>query len=209
SHLVSQIVGQEVDVAGEVLPRTRSARNVGLAAEPAFDADLAGDGCNLVGKGSQRVCHVVNRFGQSCNLTLRVYGQLLSQFAIGDGGHDFHDAAHLLCQIGGHYGHVVGEGLPCACYARHLRLPTQLAFGADFACHASYFGGEGVELIHHRVDGVLELENLAFHVNRNLAQQIASGHGSRDLSDVADLTGEVPGHRVYRIGEIFPGTGDT
>src|ERR1700674_1575175 len=209
SHLVGQIVRQEVDVAGEILPRTRSARHVGLSTEPAFDADLAGDGRNLVGEGSQRVGHVVNGFGQSRNLTFCVYGQLLSQFAVGDGGHDFHNAAYLFSQIGGHYVHVVGEVLPCACHTRHLRLPAQLAFRADFAGHASYFGGEGVELIHHRVDGVLEFENLAFHVHCNLARQIASRHCSRDLSDVADLTGEVTGHRVYRIGEIFPGTGDT
>src|ERR1700686_567235 len=207
SHLVGQIVRQGVDVAGEILPRTRSARHVGLSTEPAFDADLAGDGCNLVSEGGQRVRHVVNGFGQSCNLTLRVYGQLLSQFAVGDGGHDFHNAAHLFRQIGGHHVHVVGEVLPCAGHTWHLRLPAQLAFRADFAGHASYFGGEGVELIHHRVDGVLEFENLAFHVHGDLARQIAAGHGSSHLGDITDLTGEVPSHRVYGVGKILPGTG--
>src|SRR6266852_1095775 len=208
SDLVGQVVGQEVDVAGEILPRTRGARHVGLATEPAFDADFAGYGCNLVGEGGQRVRHVVNGFRQSCDFTFRVYRQLLSQFAVGDGGHYFHNAAHLFSQVSGHYVHVVSEVLPCACHTRHLRLAAQLAFRADFAGHASHFGSEGVELIHHRVDGVLELENLAFHVHRDLARQIAAGHGRGDFGDVTHLTGEVTGHRVYGVREILPGAGD-
>ena len=40
---------------------------------------------------------------------------------------------------------------------RHLGLPAELAFGADFARHARDFRGEAVELIDHRVDGVLQL----------------------------------------------------
>jgi hypothetical protein len=35
------------------------------------------------------------------------------------------------------------------------------------------FRGEGRELVHHRVDGVLELEDLAFHVHRDLAREVA------------------------------------
>ena len=40
-------------------------------------------------------------------------------------------------------------------------LAAELAFGADFARDARDFGGEAVELVHHRVDGVLQLENFA------------------------------------------------
>src|SRR6202521_2697088 len=208
SHLVGQVVRQQVDVAGEILPRTSGAGHVGLTAEPAFDADLAGHSCDLVSEGGQRVRHVVNGLGQSRNLALRVYGELLSQYAVGDGGYDFHNTAHLFRQIGGHYVHVVGEVLPCARHTRHLRLSAQLAFRTDFSGHASYFGGEGVELIHHRVNGVLEFENLTFHIHRDLARQIAAGHGSCYLGDVTNLAGEVTGHRVYGVREILPGTGD-
>ena len=42
-----------------------------------------------------------------------------------------------------------------------LGLTAELAVGADLAGHAGHFRGEGVELIDHRVDGVLELEDLA------------------------------------------------
>ena len=41
--------------------------------------------------------------------------------------------------------------------ARHLRLAAELAVGADFAGDARHLGGEGVELVNHGVDGVLEL----------------------------------------------------
>ena len=56
---------------------------------------------------------------------------------------------------------VVGEVLPRAADARHLRLAAELAFGADLARHARHLAGEGVELVDHRVDGVLELEDFA------------------------------------------------
>ena len=45
--------------------------------------------------------------------------------------------------------------------ALHLRLAAELALGADLARDARHLGGERVELVHHRVDGVLELEDLA------------------------------------------------
>ena len=53
----------------------------------------------------------------------------------------------------------------------HLRLAAELAFRADFARHARHFGGEGVELVHHRVDGVLQFQDFALHVDRDLADR--------------------------------------
>ena len=50
----------------------------------------------------------------------------------------------------GHQVHVVGEVLPGAGDARHLRLAAELAFGADLAGDAGHFGGEAVELVDHR-----------------------------------------------------------
>src|SRR5207248_8609186 len=55
--------------------------------------------------------------------------------------------------------------------AEHLRLAAELAFGADFARHARDFTGERVELIDHRVDGALQLEHLALHIDRNLRSE--------------------------------------
>ena len=92
---------------------------------------------------------------------LRLDGEVLLEVAVGDRGHDLGDAAHLLGQVGGHHVHGVGEILPRAADAGHLRLAAELAVGADLARDARHLGGEGVELIDHRVDGVLQLEDLA------------------------------------------------
>ena len=44
---------------------------------------------------------------------------------------------------------------------RHVGLAAEPAFGADFARDARHFGREGVELIDHRVDGFLQLQDFA------------------------------------------------
>ena len=89
----------------------------------------------------------------------------------------------------------------------HLRLAAELAFGTDFARHAAHFAGESVELVDHRVDGVLERENFALHVDGDLAGQVAARDGRGHVGDVADLAGEVGGHRVHVVGEVLPGAG--
>ena len=40
-------------------------------------------------------------------------------------------------------------------------------------------------------------------------RQISLGHGGRNVGDVANLVGQVAGHRIHAIGEILPRTGDT
>src|SRR5207237_7766085 len=83
-------------------------------------------------------------------------------------------------------------------------LTAELAFGAHFAGHACHFRGEGTELVHHRIDRVLQLENLALDVDGDLARQIAGGDGGGDFGDVAHLAGEVGAHDVHRADEVFP-----
>src|SRR5712675_2346065 len=78
-----------------------------------------------------------------------------------------------------------------------VRLAAKLAFGADFAGNARDFAGKSVELVHHRIDGVLEFENFALHIDGDLARQIAPGHSRSDFSDVSDLAGQVSAHRVH------------
>ena len=36
-----------------------------------------------------------------------------------------------------------------------ISLTAQLAFSADFAGYTGNFGGKAVQLVHHRIDGVL------------------------------------------------------
>ena len=92
---------------------------------------------------------------------------------------------------------------------RTIRLTTKLTFGADFAGDARDFGSEAVELVDHGVDGVLQLQNFTAHVHGDFAGKVAARHGGRDLGNVADLRGEVPGHGVHVIRQIFPSAGDT
>ncbi len=51
--------------------------------------------------------------------------------------------------------------------------PPRLAFRAHLARHPRHFRGERRELVHHRVDGVLQLEDLALHVHRDLLREVA------------------------------------
>src|SRR5260370_439252 len=90
-----------------------------------------------------------------------------------------------------------------------MRLATQLAFTSHFASHPRYFAGESVELIHHRVNGVLEFENFALHVDGDLARQIAPGHSRSDFSDVSDLAGQVSAHRVHGVRQVLPRSCDS
>jgi hypothetical protein len=190
----------------KILPRSGSAGHVCLSAEPAFHAYFARHRGHLIGEGGQRVGHVVDGLGQRRNFALGVHGQLLRERSVGNCGHHLHNAADLLGQVGGHHVDVVGEILPRSGHTRHNRLPAQLAFRAHFAGHARHFGRERVELIHHRVDGVFQFENFALHIHRDLARQIAAGHGRRHFGDVAHLRRQVAGHGVDRVGQILPGS---
>ena len=254
AHLAGQVGGHEVDVVGQVLPGAGHALHLGLAAQLAFGAHLAGHAGHFRGEGVELVHHGVDGVLQFQNLALHVDGDLLAtgrrwprpwsprrccapgrsgwlamqftlsvrsfqvpdtpftsawppslpsvptsratrvtsaakelswstmvlmvffssrisprastvifcgQVAVGHGGGHLGDVAHLAVRLAAMLIDVVGEVLPGAGHAAHVRLAAELAFGADFARHAGDLRGEGVELIHHRVDGVLQFENLA------------------------------------------------
>ena len=63
-----------------------------------------------------------------------------------------------LRQVARHEVHVVGQILPRAGHAFHVGLTAELPFRADFARHARHFRRERIQLVHHRIDGVLQLE---------------------------------------------------
>src|SRR5439155_18602208 len=75
----------------------------------------------------------------------------------------------------------------------------------DLAGNAGDFGGEGVELVDHDVDRVLQLEDLAPDLDGNLLGEVALLHGRGDVGDVAHLGGEVGGQLVDVVGEVSPG----
>src|SRR5207249_51925 len=99
-------------------------------------------------------------------------------------------------EVGGHRVDVVGEVLPGPGHAFHLGLAAEPALGADLTGDARHLAGEGIELVDHRVDGVLQLQDLALHIDGDFLRQVARGDGGGDVGDVADLGGEVAGHEV-------------
>ena len=208
AHLAGEVVGHGVDVVGQVLPGAGHALHCRLTAELAFGADLARHAADFGRKAVQLIDHGVERVLQLQNLALHVDGDLPGKVAVGHRGRHVGDVAHLAGEVGGHEVDVVGQILPGAGHARHLRLAAELAFGAHLARHARHFRREAVELIDHRVDRVLQLQDLATHVDRDLLGQVAGRNGRGDFGDVADLTGEVRGHRVDVVGQVLPRAGD-
>src|SRR4029077_9768295 len=101
-----------------------------------------------------------------------------------------------------------GQVLPGTGDAGHLRLSTEFALGADLARDARHFACERVQLVHHRVDGVFQFENLPLHVDGDLARQVAARPGCGDFGDIVDLRGEVGGEQVDVVGQVFPGAAD-
>src|SRR5437867_4049342 len=136
--------------------------------------------------------------------TERDDGDLLAQVAARDRGRDVGDVPHLGRQVGGHRVDVVGQVLPHPSDAGDRRLAAELAFGADLVGDPGHLAGEGIQLVDHRVDRVLELEDLALDVDGDLPAQVAAGDRLRDVGDVADLPGEVAGHRVDGVGQVLP-----
>ncbi len=99
------------------------------------------------------------------------------------------------------------RSLPGAGRAPDLGLAAEPALRADLAGHPGDLVGEPGQLVDHRVDGRLELQQLAGHVDGDLAGQVAAGDRGGHLGDVAQLGGQVAGHRVDVVGEVLPGAG--
>ena len=133
---------------------------------------------------------------------------LTGQVALRHRGRHLGDRAHLVGQVRRELVHVVGQVLPDARDLLRLGLAAELALDAHLAGHARDLAGEPVELVDHRVDGVLQLEELAPDVRGDLLAEVAVGHRGRDLGDVADLTGEVAGHQVDVVGQLLPHAAD-
>src|SRR5262249_11281238 len=102
----------------------------------------------------------------------------------------------------------VGQVFPGAGDSGYLGLATELAFRANLAGHARDFRGEGRELIHHRIDRVFELQDLAADISSDELGEVTGRDRGGDLDDVAKLRGQVGGHEVDAVGQVLPGAGD-
>src|SRR5205085_2715381 len=139
-----------------------------LTAELALRTHFARHPGHFGGERVELVDHRIDRVFELEDFAVHVDGDLLRMVGVGRRGRHFGDVAHLAGEVDGHQVHIVGEVGPVARNARHLRLATELAFSADLAGHTGDFGGEAVELVDHDVDGVLQLEDFALHVDRDL-----------------------------------------
>ena len=157
THLSGQVGGQLIDVVGQVFPGAGGTRHVRLAAQSAFHAHLPGHGSDLIGKDGEGINHVVDGVSQGRNLALGLDRQFLLDVPSGHGAHHLGDTAHLIGQVRRHDVDVVGQVLPGTGHALHLRLAAQLAVGAHLFGHTGDLRREGIELIHHPVDDVLDL----------------------------------------------------
>src|SRR5438105_3340434 len=193
-----------IHVVGEVFPGAGCAGDASLASELPLDAYLAGHARDLLGEDGQGFGHLVDGVRERRDLTLGLQLELFLQVALGDGGDDPGDASYLVGQVAGHHVHVVGEVLPGAGHPLDLGLTTQLSLGTDLAGHPADFGGEGIELVDHDVDGVLQLQDLAAHIDRDLLGQVAPGDSGCHLGNVAHLGSEVAGHVVDVVGQVLP-----
>ena len=117
------------------------------------------------------------------------------------------DRADLPGQVAGQLVHVLGQPLPGAGHALDLGLAAEPALAAHLAGHPGHLGGERGQLVDHRVDRGLQLQDLAAGVHVDLLRQVALGHRRGHLGDVADLAGQVVRHRVDVVGQVLPGPG--
>src|SRR5699024_11429992 len=79
----------------------------------------------------------------------------------------------LVGEAVGHGVDVVGQVLPDARHTLDVGPASELALRADLAGHPGDLVGEGVQLVDHGVDGVLQGQHLTLHVHLDLLGEIA------------------------------------
>ena len=93
--------------------------------------------------------HLVDLVLQRRHFALRLDRDRARQVALGHGGGHLGDGAHLRRQVGGELVDVLGQVLPGAGGAGHLRLAAELAFDAHLAGHRRHLVGEGRQRVDH------------------------------------------------------------
>ena len=118
------------------------------------------------------------------------------------------NVADLRGQVRCHGIDGIGEVFPRAGDAWHHGLTAKTSVGADLARNARHFGSECAQLIHHRVDGVLQQQDLAADIDRDLLGQVAIGNRNCHFGDIANLIGQIARHLIDGLGELSPYAGD-
>src|SRR5262249_46623775 len=121
ANLAGQVAGHRVDGVREVFPGTRDAFHFRLTAEATLGADFPRDARHFGGEGTKLIDHCVNGVFQLQDFAFHIDGDLLGEVAIGDGGGDFGDVAHLAGQVARHEVDAIGQILPRAGDTFHFR----------------------------------------------------------------------------------------
>jgi hypothetical protein len=181
----------------QVLPRAGDARHLRLAAQHTLGAHFARHSRHLVREDGEPVDHRVDHLLDLEDLAGRLHRDLARQVAVGDGrGHRRH-VAQLHRQVAGQLIHVLREVAPHAGHTFHVGLASQPALCAHFLGDPGHLAGEGAQLVHHRVDGVLELEHLALDVHRDLLAQSPLATAVVTSAMLRTWSGQVARHEVH------------
>lgn len=204
AYLGSEISGHCVDVLGQVLPFTLHILNLGLSTQGSIRSDFTGDLADFKREGAKAVHHLVDGVLQLSNLSPDFDANLLCEVSVGDCCSDLGDLSHLGGKVHGHAVDVLGEVPPGTLDVVDGGLASETAFGADLSRNLGDLARELLQLVNHRVDCGLELEDLTSAVGLNLLREVSLRDGSGDGDDVAHLCGEIVGHGVDVDGEVVP-----
>ena len=175
-----------------------------MSAQLAFRTDFASHARHLRRERGKLVHHRVDDVFDLKNFAAHVHGDFLGQVTGSDGGCHLRHVAQLHREIRCHEIDVVGQIFPRTGDAFNIGLTAELPFRTDLPRHARHLRREGRKLVHHRVDGVLQFQDLAFDPYRDFFREITVGDCSRHRRNVADLRGEIRRHRIHRFGQVFP-----
>src|SRR5206468_2118640 len=203
-HLVGEVRGQLVYIVGEVFPGPGGAGDRSLTTQLALDADFSGHRGDLRREGCQRVGHLVDGVRQRRDLALGLEDNLAAKVAVRNRGYDPGDTADLVGQVARHQVHALREVFPGSGHTLHLSLATQVSLRTDLASHPGDFRGEGVQLVDHDVDRVLQFEDFAFDLDGDLLGEVALLNRACHPGYVAHVRREIAGHEIDVVGKVFP-----
>jgi len=207
-YLAGKLAGHGIHIPGEVQPRPCNVRYFGLPAQHPFGTHFAGHPGYLVGKDVQRIHHGIDDDGKFQHFsTLFFLGDLLGKVAMGHCLGYRCNFAHLGGKVGSHGVYILRQLQPGPSHIGHFGLPAKDPFCSHFPGHSGYLIGEDVQGIHHGVNGFLQFGNFPFSLNGNFLGKVTFSHGRSHIGDLPNLRGQVGGHIVYVVRQVFPGSG--
>src|SRR5262249_25539253 len=140
------------------------------------------------------VHHRVDGVLQLEDLAAYVHRDLARKVAARHGGGHLGNVSYLRCEICREEVDVVGQILPRSGNAWPDGLTAKRAVAADFTRDARHFRCERTQLVHHRIDGFLQLEDFSANVDGDFLREVSVGDSDSNFGDVANLSGQVVRH---------------